>query len=97
MPVWTFEVAFDHADTAAFGEHPRLLGLFHPVFGLVEGFQWLPKEELVEVIMRDDASERFIGGSVDHKAKTLTLLRGDIEAVVVPFSVFSRIRRRNGP
>jgi hypothetical protein len=24
-----------------------LLGLFHPVFGLVDGFQWLPKEELV--------------------------------------------------
>ncbi len=30
---------------------PALLGLFHPVFGLVEGFQWLPKEELVEVIV----------------------------------------------
>jgi hypothetical protein len=65
-----------------------LLGLFHPVFGLVEGFQWLPKEELVEVITRDDASEHFIGGSVDLKAKTLTLLRGDIEAVVAPFAIF---------
>jgi hypothetical protein len=65
-----------------------LLGLFHPVFGLVEGFQWLPKEELVEVITRDDASDRFIGGSVDPRAKTLTLLRGDIEAVVAPFAIF---------
>jgi hypothetical protein len=35
---------------------PALLGLFHPVFGLVEGFQWLPKHELVEVVTRDDAS-----------------------------------------
>ena len=69
---------------------PALLGLFHPVFGLVEGFQWLPKEELVEAITRDDASERFIGGSVDPKAKTLTLLRGDIEAVVAPFSLFQK-------
>ena len=69
---------------------PALLGLFHPVFGLVEGFQWLPREELVEAITRDDASERFIGGSVDPKAKTLTLLRGDIEAVVAPFSLFSK-------
>jgi hypothetical protein len=67
-----------------------LLGLFHPVFGLIEGFQWLPKEELVEAISRDDAGDRFIGGSVDPKAKTLTLLRGDITPVVVPFSLFPK-------
>jgi hypothetical protein len=67
---------------------PALLGLFHPVFGLVEGFRWLPKEELVEAITRDDASERFIGGSIDPKAKALTLLRGDIEAVVAPLAIF---------
>ncbi len=67
-----------------------LVGLFHPVFGLVEGFQWLPKEELVEAIIRDDAAERFIGGSVDLKAKTLTLLRGDITALVAPFSLFTK-------
>ena len=66
---------------------PALLGLFHPVFGLVEGFQWLPKHELVEVVTRDDASDRFIGGSVDSKAKTLTLLRGNIEVMVAPFSL----------
>src|SRR5271166_6315792 len=53
---------------------PALIGLFHPVFGLGEGFQWLPREELVEVITRDDAADRFIGGSVDAKAKTLTLV-----------------------
>ena len=69
---------------------PALVGLFHPVFGLVEGFRWLPKEELVEVVTLDDASERFIGGSVDPKAKTLTLLRGDIEAVVAPFAMFPK-------
>jgi hypothetical protein len=67
-----------------------LIGLFHPVFGLVEGFQWLPGEELVEAITRDDASDRFIGGSIDPKAKTLTLLRGNIEAMVVPFSHFPK-------
>jgi hypothetical protein len=69
---------------------PALLGLFYPVFGLVEGFQWLPKDELVEAITRDDAPERFIGGSIDLKAKTLTLLRGDITAVVALFSIFSK-------
>ena len=67
-----------------------LLGVFHPVFGLVEGFHWFPKEELVEAIMRDDASDLFIGGCVDLKAKTLSLLRGDIEAIVSPFSIFQK-------
>lgn len=69
---------------------PALLGLFQPVFGLVEGFQWLPKEELVEVLTRTDAADRLLGGSVDLKAKTLTLLRGDITAVVAPFSLFPK-------
>jgi hypothetical protein len=68
---------------------PALVGLFHPVFGLVEGFQWLPKDELVEALMRDDAADCFIGGSVDAKAKALTLVRGDIEAVIAPFSLFA--------
>jgi hypothetical protein len=67
-----------------------LVGLFHPVFGLVEGFRWLPKGELIEAITRDDASARLIGGSVDFKAKTLTLLRGDMTAVVAPFSLFPK-------
>jgi hypothetical protein len=69
---------------------PALVGLFHPVFGLVDGFQWLPKEELIEAITKEDATDRFIGGSVDLKAKTLTLLRGDITVVVAPFSLFPK-------
>ena len=69
---------------------PALLGLFHPVFGLGEGSRWLPTSELVEAITTDDASDRFIGGSVDRKAKTLTLLRGDITAIVAPFRLFRR-------
>lgn len=69
---------------------PALLGLFRPVFGLGENFQWLPKKELIEAITRDDAADRFIGGSVDHAAKMLTLLRGDITAVVAPFSDFPK-------
>ena len=75
---------------------PALLGLFHPVFGLVEGFQWLPKLELVEVVTRDDASDRFIGGSVDSKAKTLTLLRGNIEVMVGTVFPFCKIGGRDG-
>ncbi len=52
------------------------------------GFQWLPKDELVEVITCAAASERLIGGSVDLQGKTLTLLRGDITTLVAPFSLF---------
>jgi hypothetical protein len=67
---------------------PALLALFHPVFGLVEGFRWLSKDEFVETIVMADAADRFIGGNVDLKAKALTLLRGDITVVVAPFSIF---------
>jgi len=69
---------------------PALLGLFHPAFGLGAGFHWLSKDEFVETIVMAVASDRFIGGSVDLKAKALTLLRGDITAVVAPFSIFPR-------
>jgi hypothetical protein len=69
---------------------PALLGLFHPVFGLVEGFRWLSREALIEVITREDASDRFLGGSVDLKAKMLTLLRGDLTVMIVPFSHFPK-------
>jgi hypothetical protein len=65
-----------------------LQGLFHPVFGLVEGFQWLPEEELVDVIAKDDAATRFIGGCADQVAKALTLVRGDMAAVIAPFAMF---------
>lgn len=67
---------------------PTLLSLFHPVSGLVEGFRWLPREELVAVLTRAEAAERFIGGNVDVKAKALTLLRGDLSTVVAPMALF---------
>ena len=83
-------IAPDHADAAAFGKHPRPGRPLPSGLGLVEGFRWLPHEELIEAVTRDDASERFVGGSVDLQAKTLTLLRGDIKAVVAPFSIFPK-------
>jgi hypothetical protein len=76
---------------------PALLGLFHPVFGVVEEFHWLPKDELVEAIIRDDASDLFIVGSADMKAKTLILLRGDITSLIVPFSLFSKAGNGTAP
>ena len=76
---------------------PALLGLFHPVAGLVEGFRWLPGEELVNALTRSDASDRLIGGSVDPKAGALTLLRGDLEALVAPFGMFEESGDGTGP
>jgi hypothetical protein len=43
---------------------PALVGLFQPVFSLVEGFQWLPKVDLAEALMREDAADRLIGGAL---------------------------------
>ena len=81
-------IALNNADTTAPESIPALLGLFHPVFGLVQGFHWLSKNEFVETIVMADVADRFIGGSVDLKSKAMTLLRGDMTAVVAPFSIF---------
>jgi hypothetical protein len=64
-----------------------LFGLFKEVIGF-QGCRWLPLEELVKVISGADAANRFIGGAVDAESKTLALVRGDGQTVVVPFSLF---------
>ena len=53
------------------------------------GMQWLPAAELLDVITANDAADRFIGGSADPKTKTLTLIRGNITAIVAAFDVFA--------
>lgn len=67
---------------------PSLLGLFGRVVGVISGCRWLPKEELISIIGEEDAADRFIGGSVDAATKRLTLVRGDLKSIVVPFSLF---------
>jgi hypothetical protein len=49
---------------------------------------WLPVEELIKVITGKDAVDRFIGGATDSESRTLALVRGDRQTVVVPFSLF---------
>ncbi len=68
---------------------PSLLSLFNPAYGLVEGFRWLPKKELVGALTSNDAWQRIIGGIADPKAKVLTLVRGNLEPIIVPFSFFT--------
>jgi hypothetical protein len=48
----------------------------------------LSKEELDEVLRVSNREDRFIGGVADEHSKTLTLWRGNLSPVVVPFEAF---------
>jgi hypothetical protein len=66
---------------------PALLRYFYRVvFG--EGKNLLPSEELAEVLAAPNKADLFIGGIVDDYSKTLTLWRGDLTTLTVPFTVF---------
>jgi Helix-turn-helix len=49
----------------------------------------LPKDELRAVLRLAARKDRFIGGIADEQSKTLTLWRGNLDPVVVPFEAFS--------
>jgi hypothetical protein len=69
---------------------PTLHGLFPHIVGDSPGYQWLPKDELSEVLF-DPSIERskfFIAAASDAVTRTLSLVRGDCRPVVVPFSFF---------
>jgi len=48
----------------------------------------LPNDELDAVLNADDRAERFVGGTVDKPSMTITLWRGDLEPLIVPFDAF---------
>lgn len=48
----------------------------------------LPKEELKSVLTALDRKDRFVGGTVDGPSKIITLWRGDLKPLVVPFDAF---------
>ncbi|HEX4056411.1 MAG TPA: helix-turn-helix transcriptional regulator [Tepidisphaeraceae bacterium] len=50
---------------------------------------FLPRQELEDVLQSSDRRERFVGGIVDRSTKTITLWRGDLTPFVVPFSAFT--------
>ena len=58
----------------------------HTVFGFAENF--LPPEELAEVLLDDRKTDLVIGGIVDHFSKHLILWRGSFESLPVPFLAF---------
>lgn len=49
----------------------------------------LAREELEEVLQSADRRDRFVAGMIDADAKIVTLWRGDLTPLVVPFSAFS--------
>ena len=68
---------------------PMIRGLFGNIFGDSPQYRWLPREELLAVLMSDDAqSEVFIAAASDPVTQTVSLLRGDRRSMVVPFSHF---------
>ncbi len=67
---------------------PALVGVFGLVLGLGADYRWLPVEELVRVLAGSDPTSRFIGGASDLEMATLTLIRGDRQSMVLPFSTF---------
>lgn len=67
-----------------------LEGLFAQVIGDSREFKKLSLEELCVALRsdHDECRDLFIGGSADLESETLVLIRGDLERLVVPFSIF---------
>ncbi|QDU59522.1 helix-turn-helix protein [Planctomycetes bacterium Pan216] len=75
-------------------ETPSLRVLFDRVVG-EEPFVRLPDEELIDVLAAPTAEKRdlVIGGSVDEKSGTAVLVRGTLDALLVPLSMFAATPR----
>jgi hypothetical protein len=57
-------------------------------FASNDGF--LPPDELAGALEADNRSDLFLGGSVDQASRTITLWRGNLEPLTVPFSAFEK-------
>lgn len=52
------------------------------------GADFLPAEELLETLAAENREDLFIGGSVDPASQTITLWRGTLDPLTVPFTAF---------
>lgn len=57
-------------------------------FAFSEDGAFLEPEELAEALQAENRRGLFIGGLVDDSTKTVTLWRGDLEPLTVPYSAF---------
>lgn len=68
---------------------PALSSLFRRIaFAVDDGF--LPAEELAEVLSADNRANLLIGGFVNEATQTVTLWRGNLEPLTVPFAAFEK-------
>ena len=69
---------------------PTLEGLFGHVVGVSRQFKRLPLEELTEVLraLPDERRDVFIGGVLNSELGALVLVRGNLERVIVPLTIF---------
>lgn len=67
-----------------------LRSLFDRVSGDEPSFEFLPIDELLEVLSAppEIARDLFIGGKSDHGMRALVLVRGDSSTIVAPYSSF---------
>ncbi len=49
------------------------------------------RSDLVEALTAPNRADLFIGGAVDREAKAITLIRGNLESLVVPFAWFRKV------
>ena len=49
---------------------------------------FLPPEELSEVLAADNGEDLILGGTIDKTSRTITLWKGNLDSVTVPFAAF---------
>ncbi len=59
-------------------------------FAFSEASSTLPAEDLAEVLLADDPGLFVIGGSVNFKTQSMTLWKGDLKPLTVPFNAFKK-------
>jgi DNA-binding Xre family transcriptional regulator len=68
---------------------PVLTSMFRRIAFTVDG-GFIPAEELAEVLEAENRANLLIGGFVNHSTQTITLWRGNLESLTVPFSAFEK-------
>ncbi|MFO0867343.1 MAG: helix-turn-helix transcriptional regulator [Pirellulales bacterium] len=68
---------------------PVLTSLFRRIAFAVDG-GFIPAEELAEVLKTENRANLLIGGFVNNATQTITLWRGNLESITVPFSAFEK-------
>lgn len=68
---------------------PALSSVFQRIAYSIDG-GFLPPEELAEVFQAVNYSDLMIGGFVNTATQTVTLWRGNLQSLTVPFSAFQK-------